>query len=954
MDQYIEEYVNQADWRIKENSNTVFSIGGMKNLLAETAIAKHSLKSLPEGVRNAHEKHLMHIHDLGNFPMVYCVGWSVKDILLNGLKVDTRFPASEPAKHFGTALEHILNHCFIHTNEASGAMAYSSVDVFLAPFIKEDGLNYTQVKQQTQRLIFALSQKYRSGLQSPFSNITLDLKPLGSMKTEKVIVGGSELDYTYSDCQPEIDMFNKAFCKVMSAGDGDGKPFSFPIPTYSMTKEFDWEGETAKQLFEMAVKTGIPYFSNFINSDMNPDDVRSMCPLDCNEEVLIIDERTKRFKKIPIGQVYHSTHSGNSTVTRKTLSAGKLVTVKVNKVPATEYLDIELVNGIHIRTTKDHMNMTLRGPDIRSRDLTEDDYLPFSKKTYEGSGLTHIHGFLLGAFLGDGSYKDKKTIVYSLNYESKNSTFIKIKEAVNTLFGAECSEYSLKSDLSGKYSCVNLSVNSKSFRSFIEEFSVGHYAKDKSISLDVLTKSKEFRQGIIDGLYATDGGNKNRIYTTSKTLKDDLVTLLATLGQQARLDVDTRVKSDGKLSDTEVFCIRFYAKDGKGYKNVYKASSDFNWFKIKSITPYVKPANSNAYCLEVVGDEPYFMLANGVHTHNCRLRLETRELINNGGGLFGAGEKTGSIGVVTLNLPRLAYMAAFPQDGNVKKILGSLPPKTAKDFKRAQSDEDRFFILIEYTMQEAKESLVIKRGIVEENLRKGLFPYTRVTLDNYSDHFNTLGIVGMNEALLNLGYTDGILTTGKDLAERVLDFMLDKLGDYQEQYSEYYDVNGFKKGLLFNLEATPAEGAGYKLAKYDHEYFKGKSITSNNLRNTDPYYTNSTWLPQDDPINENIFDILDHQDSLQSKYTSGTVQHLYTTGKMTWQKGRDIIKKACENYNLPYLSLSPTIYVCPVHGRIEGEHEYCPLPHTQEEIDYIIKMGGTVIDVPEGETVEES
>jgi ribonucleoside-triphosphate reductase len=613
LDKYIKEYTSKADWRVKENSNTVFSIGGLKNTLAETALAKSALNALPKRVANYHKNHIYHIHDTssaageGAYP--YCAGWSLKDILLNGLAVDTRFPASSPAKHFGTALEHILNHCFILTNEFAGAQAYSSVDVYLAPFIKEDKLTYKEIKQQTQRLIFALSQKYRSGLQSPFSNITMDLKPLGSMKTDSVIVGGKELNYTYSDCQKEINLFNKAFAEVMSAGDSLGKPFSFPIPTYSMTKDFDWNSTTAKQIFTMAVDTGIPYFSNFVNSDMNPDDVRSMC---------------------------------------------------------------------------------------------------------------------------------------------------------------------------------------------------------------------------------------------------------------------------------------------------------------------------------------------------CRLRLDKRELVKNGGGLFGAGELTGSIGVVTINIPRISFMAKNPLNWQVLKVLKEFPLTVIVEFFKAKTAEERLFVLLEEALDKAKDSLVIKRRDVEINFNRGLFPYTKVYLNDFSNHFNTIGLGGVNEGLLNLGYEKGILDPkGKNLAEGILDFMLKKSQDYQEEQGEFYKYpDGSTKGLLFNIEASPGEGSLYKLAKYDQEYFKGKAIVSNGLVDVDPYYTNSTWIPQDDEINKDVFAILDHQDSLQKKYTSGTVQHIYTEGKLTWQKGRDIIKKACENYEMPYFSLSPTITVCPVHGRLDKEYEFCPHSHSEKELAYIKKMGGIIVQVP--------
>lgn len=613
MDKYIEEYYTKADWRVNENSNMVYSVSGLDNQLAGTVLAKYYLNKMPKTARKSHVNHLMHIHDLSGFNRSYCSGWSTKDILLSGLNVGTKFPTSSPAQHLSTAIEHLLNFTFIVSGEFAGAQAFSSLDIYLAPYIKEDKLKYAEVKQQVQAFVFGLAQKYRSGLQSPFSNITLDMVPLGNMKDEKVIVGGKELDYTYKECQKEIDMFNIAFCEVMSEGDSMGKPFAFPIPTYSITKDFPWKGKVAKAIFDMSVKTGVPYFSNFINSDMDPEDVRSMC---------------------------------------------------------------------------------------------------------------------------------------------------------------------------------------------------------------------------------------------------------------------------------------------------------------------------------------------------CRLRLDKRELINNGGGFFGSGDRTGSLNVVTLNLPRLAFMATNPKNLQVLKLILKVFPKYLFKFLRCKTVKERFFFLIEKTMLSAEDVMIYKRDLVEENLKKGLFPYTKAYLEDFSNHFNTFGIVGMNEALLNMGYDKGILNKdGKTLAEETLDFMLLNIQDFQEKYGEYYSYeNGFTKGLLGNLEATPAESTGYKLAKYDVEYFRGKAITSNGKEAVAPYYTNSTWIPQDEIINENVFDILDHQDSLQKKYTSGTVQHIYTTGKLTWQKGRDIIRKACENYELPYLSLSPTISICPIHGRLDDVYDVCPFEHTEEELEYIKKMGGVIISrTPKGE-----
>ena len=493
-------------------------------------------------------KNYFYIHDMG---MVagYCAGWSLKDLLLRGLSGVANKISSAPPKHLVTVVTQLTNFLGIMQNEWAGAQAVSSFDTYLAPFVKTDNLSYESVKQCIQIFVFGVNVSSRWGSQSPFSNITLDWTCPDDMKQQPAIVGGKEQSFTYGDCQKEMDMINKAFLEVMIAGDSDGRGFQYPIPTYSITREFDWsDTENNRLLFEMAAKYGTPYFSNYINSDMNPSDVRSMC---------------------------------------------------------------------------------------------------------------------------------------------------------------------------------------------------------------------------------------------------------------------------------------------------------------------------------------------------CRLRLDLRELRKQNGGNFGAGENTGSIGVVTIDLPQIAYLS---------------------------EDENDFFARLEDVMNVAARSLDIKRKVVDYYMAHGAYPYTSAYLDaGLKNHFSTIGLVGMNEACLNANWIRADLTQQKSLdwAGKVLDFMRNKLSDYQELY-----------GCLFNLEATPAESTCYTLARKDKERYPG-IITAGTNKGETPYYTNSSHLPVG--AIDDIYDALDKEDNLQTKYTSGTVFHAFLGERLSsWEQAAAIVKSIAENYQLPYFTLSPTYSVCEDHGYIQGEVKACP------------------------------
>jgi anaerobic ribonucleoside-triphosphate reductase len=564
----IETYLDRSDWRVNENSNMSYSLQGLNNHIATAITAKYWLERIyPPEIRNAHVNCDFHIHDLGLLS-AYCVGWDLRDLLLRGFGGVAGKVESRPAKHFRSALGHVVNFFYTLQGESAGAQAFANFDTYLAPFIWYDKLSHNEVKQCLQEFIFNMNIPTRVGFQTPFTNVTLDLTVPRNIAGEHVIIGGDVRDKTYGEFQDEMDMFNVAFAEAMSEGDAKNRIFTFPIPTYNITRDFDWENSKLDQMWEMTAKYGIPYFANFINSDMDPEDARSMC---------------------------------------------------------------------------------------------------------------------------------------------------------------------------------------------------------------------------------------------------------------------------------------------------------------------------------------------------CRLRLDNRELRKRGGGLFGANPLTGSIGVVTINLPRLAYVS---------------------------KSEGDFFDSLERLMVLAKSSLEIKRKALENFTENELYPYTKHYLSDifernkkyWINHFSTIGLIGMNETCMNLLNTDISSIEGRDFALKVLNFMRERIMGFQEETGNFY-----------NLEATPAEGVSYRFALHDRKLFNDIK-TSGAI---EPYYTNSVHLPVGHT--DDLFDVLDHQDELQTKFTGGTVVHLFLGEKIhDIRSVKQLVRKIAENYSLPYFTITPTFSVCPVHGYISGAHKYCPYDHSQDDlIQHGIEVEGT-------------
>jgi ribonucleoside-triphosphate reductase len=562
IDSTMDGYLKQSDWRVNENANVNYSLGGLILHNSGSITANYWLKNVysPE-VAEAHRNADFHIHDLSMFSG-YCAGWSLRQLIAEGLGGVGDKITSKPARHLSTLMQQAVNFLGCLQNEWAGAQAFSSFDTYIAPFVKIDNLGDKEVKQCLQSFVFGVNTPSRWGSQAPFTNITLDWTCPGDLKDKKAVVGGKETAFTYGECKPEMDRVNRLFIELMLEGDAEGRGFQYPIPTYNITSDFDWDSDNARLLFEMTARYGTPYFQNFVNSDLDPGDVRSMC---------------------------------------------------------------------------------------------------------------------------------------------------------------------------------------------------------------------------------------------------------------------------------------------------------------------------------------------------CRLQLDKRELRKRGGGLFGSDELTGSIGVVTINLPRIGYLAR---------------------------DREDFYRRLDRLMMLARESLMTKRKAVSRLLESGLFPYTRRYLSSLDNHFNTIGLVGMNECLLNFFGREVTIATaqGRAFALEVLGFMRKRLADFQEETGE-----------LFNLEASPAESTSYRLAKHDKERYP-KIITagSGGLAGSgsagEPYYTNSTQLPV--MLTEDVFDALDLQEELQAAYTGGTVFHTFLGEAIEdWRACRDLVKTIAHNYRIPYYTISPTFSVCPVHGYLRGEHFTCPRCKEEQEAE---------------------
>ena len=540
-------------------------------------------------------------------------------------------------------------------------------------------------------------------------------------------------------------------------------------------------------------------------------------------------------------------------------------------------IDESLLNSLSnkekVRFGINHLQPVKDKGTMHADELEVGMFLPYNKNVVDKNTLEggYSLGYAIGAYLGDGSI-DNKGINYSLDASEKDDDTEEILKDFWENLG-----YRVTTSVSTR-NCRSLHIGGNSF-SVISRYITGTDALTKGISTELFSSSETLRKGTVDGLIATDGSrSRKRYYTSSIQLAEDVITLFATLGTKALISsIDTR---DNRLGSSPNYCISY--PERSSYGDLYVSDDKYNYFSITKIeeVPYT---GKHLYCLEVDNDDQLFMLSSGLITHNCRLQLDLRELLKRGGGLFGSAEMTGSIGVVTINMARIGFEQETTQDV----------------YKQVDTLCDLAFSTLEK-----------KRVFIQEMYDRGLYPYTARYLKHFNNHFSTIGVNGMNELCTNFLGKDITSTEGEEFSSRLLEHIREKMVHYQE-----------KSGNLYNLEATPAEGTTYRFAKEDYKKHSGKILQSGTYPNI--YYSNSSQIPAgytDDP-----FEALTLQDDLQCKYTGGTVLHLYMDGAIkTPEACRDLVRKSITNFKLPYITVTPLFSICPIHGYLSGEHEFCP------------------------------
>ena len=590
----------------------------------------------------------------------------------------------------------------------------------------------------------------------------------------------------------ELVEFQKVFMEVVSETREENM-MTFPVLTYSLYyKDGKFQDE---EFARWASKHNIKWSdSNFFVSDNIG--ILSNCPLDGNTDLLYWSDRTKEFKVSKISNIYYNRGRDGAIPTVKVLSNGRMIECRINKFDERAEYEIELVNGAKIKTTAGHLNKVLGKDYVRTDALTTKDYLPYTLTPYEMSdNMSYEDGRIVGMFLGDGSRQDSDCVVFSLNNNSKADLIAFLYDYCPRAYGAKISQCTLTSSLTGKNSCINVRVSSKYLRGLIDQFVTGDNALTKGISTKAISCSYDFRKGILDGLYATDGGNSGRIYTSSVAMKDSLITMLASMGIVTTVGVDTR---DGRLGTNPCYTVRWYYPNRNGYGDVYKISDGMMWMRIKSIEK-VESDSSCSYCLEVIDPdiEPVFMLANGIHTHNCRLLSDTQKLDAFVNSIGGTALSVGSCRVSTINLARIAFESGFNKDQYLK-------------------------ILRERVLLDCK-ALYSMRHVLKRNIEKGLLPNYQPGAVELDKQFCTIGGIGMYEVMDMFDLIDEDEFGYKSYSDEAVKFandILDTINDVKDN---------FECDFSFNLEMIPAENCAGVLATADNLLYgpTGYEILSN-------------------------------------------------------------------------------------------------------------------------------
>ena len=691
---------------------------------------------------------------------------------------------NQPPKHLTTYLDDVIEFVSFLSNRQSGAVGLPNVLVWAWYFWQKDAKTGYYMKnpeyyarQQFQKLIYRLNQPFLRIDQSAFTNISIFDRPYLESLFGGLQFPDGELAIDHIE---DLINFQKLFMDVVSEIREENM-FTYPVLTYSLLYV---DGKFVDEDFARWCSGHNIKWSdaNFFVSDNVG--VLSNCPLSGDTKILYWSDRYNQYEISPIKEVYFNSIKRNKE-TVKVLSCGKAIECKINRFNESPDYVIKLVNGAEIKTTGNHLNKVFGNDYVKTKDLTIDDYLPISLTPYEASNaMSYEDGKIVGMFLGDGSYSTNTgTVVFSLNQDGKKDLIDFVYDYCTNKYGAYVTSNLLTSQISGNRSCVNISVKSDYMKGLIAQFVDGDNALNKSISPRALSCSLDFRKGILDGLYATDGGNSNRIYTSSPELKDTLVLMLATMGIASNVNEDSR---DGRLGKNTNYTVRWYTPNGRTQRDgVYKVSDGTFWFKIQSIEKIDTKATTS-FCLEVVDDniEPVFMLANGILTHNCRLLSDTSKLNAFINSIGGTALSVGSCRVSTINLVRIAYESGF----NRAKYMKILKERVLLDCKALSS----------------------MRHIIKRNIEKGLLP-------NYSDgaveldkQFCTIGGIGIFEVMDLFGLISEDELGYKSYSDEAIEFTTEIL-DAINEVKDNFDCD-----FSFNLEMIPAENCAGVMCAADN------------------------------------------------------------------------------------------------------------------------------------------
>jgi ribonucleoside-triphosphate reductase len=890
----VDEYLEKTDWRVNENSNMTYSLQGLNFNVSSSLVAKYWLSKIyPEEIKIANDSGLLHIHDLGVLGP-YCVGWSLEDLLQRGFGGVRGKVESAPPKHFRTALGQVVNFFYTLQGEAAGAQAFSNFDTLLAPFIRFDKLGYPEVKQAMQEFIFNLNVPTRVGFQC-LSEDTEILTPSGWKGYNDLKEGDEIYTFNLNDGSLEKKEVNYIFVKEYNGYMYNLKNRNqnqLISPRHRVVRKVfnsdKYQLEPIEKILEFSSPISIPVIGENSNTDFPINDQQL--------ELLawILSEGTIEKNGSHRVSIYQSAtaHPENyeeiinllddfnfDYTTRNQTGLGTCTNIRLS--PTSSKTIHELLNAKSKKIPSFLFNLSKRQARLfLSTYIKGDGWQEKSRKRITVTDPEILQGLSAIAVLAGYNFNAKERKISGI---SKKVQYIITLTETETDYIQEINVVDYKGVIWSVHTDNETVVAKRNGQVFI-------------------TGNTPFTNLTFDIVPPNNLKNKNIVYAGQK--------LNATYGDF----------TEEMSMINQAFAELMMEGDRKGRIftfpiPTYNITKDFDWErqdleKIWEMTAkYGVPYFANFVNSDMNPDDARSMC--------CRLMLDKRELKKRGGGLFGADPLTGSIGVVTINMPRIAYISR---------------------------NEDDFFSNLKNAMELAKTSLEIKRKVIENFTDRGLYPYSRYYLNNvkrdfdryWANHFSTIGLIGMNEASLNfLGKTIGD-PEAKNWVIKVITFMRDIIRDFQEE-----------TGNLFNLEATPAEGASYRLAKKDREQFGDRIITSGD--GEVPYYTNSVHLPVYEE--HDIYEVLEHQDDLQTLFTGGTVVHLFLGEAIhDFRMCRELVKKIVSNYKLPYFTLTPTFSICPVHGYLDGKHSFCPKPHTETElVNYGIKDEeiGEVIIRPE-------